>query len=125
MRLTNLGTEKMLEMLTGDDFRILVNHLEPEMQKAKRTTASKHLAAVEKKMHRSSRSNSIQSPTYPTHGATTAGSSPSHAPLPRINLPSPTTDAPTVRSPIVPSAPFRAPVSPNHGHIGSRQPMAT
>jgi hypothetical protein len=114
----------MLETLPGDDYSILVEKLKPEVQKAKRNVAGKHIVAVEKKMQRSSRSNSIQLPVHPPPGATTVGASPGNPSLPRTNLTSPATDATVDRSQIGPTLAPRAPVPLNHGQVSARQPMA-
>lgn len=99
----------MLDTLTGEDYRLLVTRLEPEVAKARRNPSGKHVLAVEKKIQRHSRNNSVQSPSFhvqsqsvsgPSAGAVVSPVAMGHAPLPQINL-----SLPEARSNMPPTGP--------------------
>jgi mRNA-binding protein PUF3 len=57
----NTATEKVLDMLSPKDYHELVAILRPEVDKAKKIVSGKQLIAVEKKLHRFDRVDSVSS----------------------------------------------------------------
>jgi len=96
--IANIVAEKFLERLENKDYDEFVEHLKPEMAKARLSVTGKQIAAVDQMMHRNDRFNTpnmaqpnpdpASNGSQPTvsNGATN-GAAPTQITAPHTNLP--------------------------------------